>query len=554
VPLKPKTAVDKEVFDIWCEASPVDAFIAGRSDFAGRIFIPTRENLDAIRKRIDDVQARCHNDSQRKLLACIDTYLMILEPCNVPDYVLNSFFGYMVKEGIKPTHLIGLAEYGRKALEAYLENSKSSDWPIGQRLLAEIRCDGLLEILNVVTGNTKNTALKASVDGLLATVKEYEKRVHVDGYSTGAFDEVWKIITEQGCVLNRENVYAQALTGLYDYSESPSEVEEKGLRFLQNELGGYNRHVREMAETLGCEARSEAVTQAITKEKSLKPDKVIQYINRVRNLVVKVVNKKVVGVNPKYFTRVLETPTYLSGVLPSGAAFYMNYLTANPTQIFLATTDPRRDPHTIPSELVNLLVHEEYGHCLHSSNSARGFAYKPAFVEMLSSTLGSAISEGMSFQRELEFLDYLNQLPSQNKLTAEEKSFMRSWDRQGAFETFRREYEFFTETWRMTRFLRVIGDARINSGKQGLAEFIDWANKETGLSKSMVYFQVFPAHQGIGPGYASTYAIIGEKIREIQKACRAAGKDFVKFNTYTSSQGFTPRTIFESRLWEFVRG
>jgi hypothetical protein len=115
-----------------------------------------------------------------------------------------------------------------------------------------------------------------------------------------------------------------------------------------------------------------------------------------------------------------------------------------------------------------------------------------------------------------------------------------------------KEYELYTRRERIHRFLRVIGDARINSGKQDLADFLEWANKETGLSKSTIYFQVFPAHQGIGPGYASTYAIIGESIREIQHAAVTAGKDLVKFNTYASSQGETPRTIFESRLRAFA--
>jgi hypothetical protein len=238
-------------------------------------------------------------------------------------------------------------------------------------------------------------------------------------------------------------------------------------------------------------------------------------------------------------------------VFPSGGAFFFNYLTPTPKQIFITTVDPKRDPHTVPSELVNLLVHEEYGHCVHSSNSARGYAAKPAFTEMLDSTLGGAISEGMSFQRELEFLDYLNQVDTGAKLMPVEKAFVKSWSKLGGFETFRKEYEFFTKAWRMTRFLRVIGDARINSGKQELADFIDWGTKETGLSKSMVYFQIFPAHQGIGPGYASTYAIIGESIREIQETAAAAGKDLVKLNTYASSLGFTARTVFESRLRDF---
>jgi len=246
--------------------------------------------------------------------------------------------------------------------------------------------------------------------------------------------------------------------------------------------------LQKFARQLGCEANSESVMQALRKEKSLKVNHLIPYINKVRKLLVKIVNNRVVGVNPKYSTKAAETPTYLSGVSPSGGAFSFDILTTTPKHTFLATTDPRRDPSTVPSDLVNLLVHEEYGHCVHYSNSSRGYGAKPALVEMLNSILGSAISEGMSFQ-------------------------------------------FFTKAWRMTRFLRVIGDARINSRKQDLPDFVEWASKETGLSKSMIYFQVFPAHQGIGPGYASTYAIIGESIRKIQNAAKEKDKDLVKLNT-----------------------
>lgn len=552
--MKPAGAVEREIFDIWSEVTPVDAFIGGMNDYAGRAFVPSHENVDEVRKRIANTQTRCETESQHKILASLDTLLAILEPCNVPDYLLNAFFGHMIREGIKPPHMLSLTEYSKKALNAYLEAHNISERPIGQKLLAEIRCDGLVEILNVVKHSTKSKVLKTGVDDLLGAVAAFEKQVHVDGYSTGAFDEVWKIIQENGCEMGREQIYGQALKGLYDYPESPMEVEEKGMRFLQNELQDFKKLTAELAGELHSDDNSEAVTKAIREKKSLKPNRVIGYINQVRKTVVKIVNTRVVGINPKYSTKVIETPSYLTGVFPSGGAFFFDYLTPTPKQIFITTVDPKRDPDTVPSELVNLLIHEEYGHCVHSSNSARGYGYKPAFVEMLSTTLGGATSEGMSFQREREFLDYLNEVSSGMRLTPVEKLFMKSWSKLGGFETFRREYEFFTKAWRVTRFLRVIGDARINSGKQDLGNFIEWANTETGLSKSKVYFQVFPAHQGIGPGYASTYAIVGEAIREIQDSAKAAGKDLVKFNTYASSQGFAPRTVFESRLSSFAKG
>jgi hypothetical protein len=68
----------------------------------------------------------------------------------------------------------------------------------------------------------------------------------------------------------------------------------------------------------------------------------------------------------------------------------------------------------------------------------------------------------------------------------------------------------------------------------------------------MVYHQLFPAHQGNGPGYASTYAIVGESIREIQNRAVRNGKKLLDFNTYACSMGFPARTIFEDRLKAFA--
>ena len=469
--------------------------------------------------------------------------------------MLDAFFYHLIKEGIRPDHLISLAEYGRKALETYLEQNKNSDWPIGLRILADIRCNGLIEILDVVSKSTKSRPLKARVLELVGSAKKFQTRINPQGFRTGTFEEVWKTIRERGCKLDRERAYPRALRGLYDYTETPSEVEEKGLSYLRNELGEYQRAVDDLAVSLGCEGRGEAVGKALAKKKGLESGKIIAFISRVRELLVKMVDSRIVGINRKYRTRVIMTPEYLSGVIPSGAAYGLDYLGTTPKQVFLVTDDPKlNSPPWIPAELIGLLVHEEYGHCVNYSNSAAGYGAKPGFAEMLSSSLGEAVSEGLSFERELEFLDYLGRLSQQARLTREERSFIRLCERFGGFEALRQEYEFGTRAARITRFLRVVGDARINSGKQDLPDFIEWATKETGLSKSGVYFNVFPAHQAIGPGYATTYAIIGESIRQIQEAAVRAGKDFVKFNTYACSQGFTSRTVLESRLLEFANG
>src|SRR6059036_2693495 len=162
------------------------------------------------------------------------------------------------------------------------------------------------------------------------------------------------------------------------------------------------------------------------------------------------------------------------------------------------------------------------------------------------------MSEGISFLRELEFQNVIDKLKSRKGLDRDEKALVSFFEQHGGLERVAEEYEFFTWMWRIVRFLRVIGDARINSGKQSLRDFIEWAHKRTGLAKSTVYHQLFPAHQGNGPGYASTYAIVGESIREIQNRAKRNGKNLVDFNTYACSMGFPARTIFEERLREFA--
>jgi hypothetical protein len=464
----------------------------------------------------------------------------------VPDKAISGFFTHIVKEGIVPNHLVSFADYATRALNAYAA-SAPKPCPTGIRILTSIRCDGVIEVVETIKKQTRSKRLQSGLDGLIQAVSDYSKRFGVAGFKNSGFNEIVEICSKEGCDLGRSSYYADSLVNLYDYSESPAELEGKGQAMLDRELSSFKREVEYLASKLGVEASGEAVVHAISKKKALKASRVVGYIKGLRQHVSKLVNANVVKINPRYRTRVVETPTYLSGVFPSGGAWFLDFLTKKPFQVFLATTDPRRAPETSPAELLNLLVHEEYGHCVHSSNSAFSFGAKPTLTDMLQSQAGSAVSEGISFHREMGFLNYLKEM-KQRKATTTERAFMKFLVNYGGAEEVFEEYEFFTHLWRIVRFLRVIGDARINSGKQDLMEFINWANRETGLSKSLVYHQVFPAHQGNGPGYASTYAILGESIANIEQEALGNGKNLLDFNTYACSLGFPPRSAFEAKL------
>ncbi len=126
------------------------------------------------------------------------------------------------------------------------------------------------------------------------------------------------------------------------------------------------------------------------------------------------------GINPKYKTTVIETPPYLSGTIPTGAAQFFDTYTKKPFQVFFQTTDPKRDPDKSVAALINLLVHEEYGHCVHHSNSALEFVGKLPHAPGACRALSTArpITEGLSFNREIEFFEVSKGLETKKRLTA----------------------------------------------------------------------------------------------------------------------------------------
>jgi hypothetical protein len=549
---KPASPVESEIFEFFKESDPAGAYINGLKEYAGKIFIPSKRNLEKFSRRTDELRLKAENKSQLKVLDSLAAWFALAEPHMVPEAVLNAYFGYLIKEGLIDSHMKALTRNGIRAVEAGTVEAAGRNWPTGLRLLTLIRTEGLQEIIRTIKKETQDKQLKESLDELSMATRKFASIFRVKGFKNQGFDEVYKIIKKQGADLGRKEIYAQALQRLWDYSESPVELEEKGLKYLDRELPRFQRMTAKLAKKYGVPARAEEVSKAIKEKRAVKVNEIIPYLADLRNRVVKVTNKSIVKVNPRYAARVMETPLYLSAVFPSGGAFFFDTFTEKPQQVFICTTDPRRDPSTAPGELLNLLVHEEYGHCVHASNSGVGYGAKPTLVDMLWSPLGGAISEGISFQREIEFMDVLEKLKARKGLNSEEKSLVSFYEKHGGFDAIVEEYEFYTWMWRIVRFLRIVGDARINSGKQSLVDFIDWSNKKTGLSKSMVYHQLFPAHQGNGPGYASTYAIVGESIREIQNRAVRNGKTLLDFNTYACSMGFPARTIFEDRLRAFA--
>lgn len=547
---KPTSIVESEIFEFAKEFDPASAYLKGIGEYVGKLFIPSKRNLERFSHRVEELRLRAENRSQLKLLDSLSAANTLAEPQSIAENILSAFFGYLIKEGIIPSHLRNLTRNAVRAIQAATAEYADKSFPTGIRVLTLIRCEGLQEILRTIKKETQDKSLKAEIDGLGQVTRKYASIFKVKGFKSQAFDKLYSLIKKDGWPLGRERIYSQAISRLYDYPETPELIEAKGVKYLDRELPGFQKLTKRLAQEYGTSAKAEEVSKALRAKRALKPTEIIPFLKELRKRAIRAVNKQIVRVNPKYETKVIETPLYLSGIFPSGGAFFYDMYTNNPKEIFIATTDPRRDPSTAPGELLNLLVHEEYGHCVHASNSSSAYGAKPTLVDMIGSPLG-AISEGISFQREIEFQRIMEKLDARKGLDRDERALAQFFEKYGGVHTMTEEYLFYTLMWRIIRFLRIIGDVRINTGKQTLPEFIEWAYRKTGLSRNNIYNQLFPAHEGIGPGYATTYAITGEAIRELQNKAVRNGKKLVDFNTYACSMGFPARTIFEERLAAF---
>ena len=544
-------SLDNEIFELWKELSPSGAYILGWNEYAGKLFIPSEENLAKAVERVRALRRRAENDVQSKVLDSMEVVLLFPEPQPVLDDIVGTIFGHLTKEGVKVRHLSSLMSHASKAIDATQRRFKKVEIPAAVKALTLYRLDGVLEILTSVKSATKDKALQKDCDRLAAKVKAFVSMFELEGFGSGTFDEVEKVFKKYRFDLGREDFYRAALEGGLDYTETPDELEKKALGWIDEELPKYRSIVKRLADHYKCEATPDAVEKMVVERQRLRPKDLLRITNSIRKVVQAFVDESVVKVNKHYKTKVIETPSFLSGTLPTGAASFFDTYSKKPFQIYFLTTDPRRDPAKSVSQLLDLLVHEEYGHCVHHSNSAFRFGGKASDLELMYGLLQAPITEGLSFNREREFLEASLALEGRENLTKVERDYIAILDKYGGFKLVNMETEFEIRKWRLIRFLRVIGDVRINMGEQGLFEFIDWAHRHTGVPRSNVYYQLFPAHEGMFPGYATTYAVVGEEIRSIENGLTDPKKR-MKFSTYLTGIGYPPRSIYRKRLEDFA--
>src|SRR5881628_1814399 len=187
----PRTETERAVFEVWKELRPDEAFVFGLDECAGRLFIPNQRGVDRLLAKIARIQKSATNPVERKMLASFRASLELREPARLPQTLLESLFGYMIKEGVKANHMRALAADGRMALDASRKRARGPTAP-GMRALVQLACNGLNEILKVVEGELRDKAARTAIQALGTANARYAKAFDLPGFSpAGTFDETY---------------------------------------------------------------------------------------------------------------------------------------------------------------------------------------------------------------------------------------------------------------------------------------------------------------------------------------------------------------------------
>jgi len=541
--------VEKMLVNFYKEFEPSSAFTEGFDECAGKIFLPTKENKIKALKRIKLIKSKTRDKKVLFYLKSMEFEFKtdeIDEPHHAPSSINSAFFAHIVKENFNEQHLSSLVDYSIELIDIYLKKFAEKKIPFEIKVMVNAECIGAIALLQMIKEQVQSEILKMKLSRLIEKIKSYKKVFEIKGLKKGDFSEVYPLLKKQGGKIGRKKVYPKLLKLIYGYPETASEIEKKAIDWFYSELPYFKEATEKLAKIYKCKPTAEKVEEEIKKRGKVKPKNLLEVNKKVRSVLQPIAEKEFVKINKKYDTRLIETPDYLTVFLPTAAMNSFDSFTKKPFNLFFITTSEKGSPVSDISDLINTLSHEEYGHCVNFSNTATEFVKKLSFVEKIGGGFTLPITEGISFNREYEVLLYFKRLFSKKKKTSQEQKLINLIKKYSDLNTFLLAEEFMIYKWRIIRFLRAIGDVRINMDKQSLYDFVEWASKETGMKQKTIYNQIFLFQEM--PGYAPSYSIFGMKLKKMQEKIKKRGGSVVKFNTYASSIGFPYLKIYEKDL------
>ncbi len=235
---QPRSAnpLDDEIVRVYKETSPSSAYLLGWNEYAGKLFIPSEARIKAALAKVRALKSRARTDVQKKVLNSMETTLLFDEPQPVLDDVVGTIFGHLTKEGLNVAHMQSLLSDAYLAIEETAQRFTRREVPAAVRALTLYRLNGIIEILDSVKNATKDGRLKDECDRVKEKAKQFVEMFKLEGFGEGTFDDIERVFRKYRFELGREKFYPDALKNALDYNETPEELEQKALAWLDDEL------------------------------------------------------------------------------------------------------------------------------------------------------------------------------------------------------------------------------------------------------------------------------------------------------------------------------
>ncbi len=533
--------VDNQIFELWKEVCPDQAFSAGIKECAGQVWVPSHQNVKHALTKIAELKKDADLVAL-KWLQSLERSLVFDEAHGPPSDVMGVFFTHLIIEGVKDKHMLQLAEQCINLL-AVQQDLWNHDWPIEIQIFSAQACDGANALLNTIKKECKKSETKEAITALQKRLELWEEKTCLVKQKSPDFKGIYPQLKKHSRGFGRKDIYPAAIRDWYDYLETPEQIESLAVSWIESELPLFRDICAKIARRYKCKPSVEDINKALDKHQKIPLKALLKTTQELRKTFQKLAEQEWVKITPKYDVRVIETPKYLVPFLPT-AAMQSFAQFSKPFCLSFVTTDKNASPSTTLPAVMQTLVHEEYGHCVNFMNSFANESLRK--IEVLDSSLSTPLTEGISFYREWETVQTFERIRKSGAKNKVEKDAVKLIEEFCPFDEFVDGVRFEVMQWRMVRFLRAVSDVRLNLEKQTFPEFIEWAHKKTGLSQKLVFDQTF--HFQENPGYAPCYSMFGQRLKELQYQAKKKGISQVEFNTFVASAGFPARSVFEENL------
>ncbi|UCG69344.1 MAG: hypothetical protein JSV09_16465, partial [Thermoplasmata archaeon] len=127
--------MENKIYEIWKELNPSEAYSQGLDEFAGRIFVPTKENCERILAQIRDLMGKTDDEVQRKFLLSLQATVKFREAPHDLSEIIWTLFGHIIKEGIDPQHISSLLDYSYQILENTTQIHDINELPLELKVI-----------------------------------------------------------------------------------------------------------------------------------------------------------------------------------------------------------------------------------------------------------------------------------------------------------------------------------------------------------------------------------------------------------------------------------